>query len=400
MVSVEQWAEIRRRHLVDGVSIKRLVRETGLSKNTIRKAIRSAEPPRYRRSPQPSKLDLHRDEIKRLLKDDPKIPSQVIRDRITDDGYGGGKTICDDYVRELRPIFDPPRTHQKTTYRPGEICQIDIWHPSSPIPVGHGQHRAGYVVVACLGYSRFGAGALVFSRTAEDLLWGLGRCLGSFGALPKTLVFDREGALHAGGGKPTSELAAFCGQLGVGWHFCEPRDPQAKGVVERLQGFIETSFEPSRSFANHLDFADQLDGWFTHKANARTHRGIRAVPAERLVSEREQMLSAPERMPLTTKRWVIRVPVQPFFRFDTNDYSLDPRFAGRRVEVRATQRRLVAISLDGGEIAATHRRRFAKHLTVTDPAHEKLLHRRERQSEVAVEMRPLAHYDRLIGAGA
>jgi len=68
--------------------------------------------------------------------------------------------------------------------------------------------------------------------------------------------------LHAGGARPTEAYAAWCGQLPVGWHFCEPADPQAKGAVERLQGYMETNFEPGRRFANHLDFQLQLDAWF------------------------------------------------------------------------------------------------------------------------------------------
>ena len=396
MLEVERWAELRRRHLVDGVSIKRLARESGLSRNTVRKAIRSPEPPAYSRPRRPSKLDPFRDEIRELLAADPRIPSQVIRERIAEAGYEGGKTILDDYVRELRPLFAPPRTYRRTVYRPGEICQFDLWHPSREIPVGHGQTRAGYVVVACLGYSRAGAAALVFSKQAPDLLWGIGRCLRRLGALPKVLVWDREGAVHAHGGRPTDEFAAFCGSLGVGWHFCEPADPEAKGVVERLQGFIETSFEPARSFANHLDFQDQLDRWFDARANARTHRTIRAIPAERLEVERERMRPLPERMPRTAERWVMRVPAQPFARFDTNDYSLDPRLAGRRVEVRAGQRELVAVALDSGDVVAHHRRRFARHLTITDPAHERLL--RGEPSEPEVEIRPLARYDALIAA--
>ena len=48
---------------------------------------------------------------------------------------------------------------------------------------------------------------------------------------------------------------------------------------------MRTSFEPARSFANPLDFQDQLDRWFTERANPRFHRGIRAVPAERLIEE-------------------------------------------------------------------------------------------------------------------
>lgn len=54
-------------------------------------------------------------------------------------------------------------------------------------------------------------------------------------------------------------FASFCGQLAVGWRFCAPADPEAKGVVERSHGFLETSFEPARVFAGPLDFQDQLD---------------------------------------------------------------------------------------------------------------------------------------------
>jgi hypothetical protein len=77
----------------------------------------------------------------------------------------------------------------------------------------------------------------VFSKQAPDLLWGIVRCVWSLGGLPKTLVWDREGALHAGEGRPTGEFAALCGQLRVDWSFCAPADPQAKGAVERLQGW-------------------------------------------------------------------------------------------------------------------------------------------------------------------
>lgn|GEM_PF-4133635 len=111
--------------------------------------------------------------------------------------------------------------------------------------------------------------------------------------------------------------------------------------------------------------------------------------------ELEQMRPLPETLFPDPKSWVIRVPAQPFFRFDTNDYSLDPRFAGRRVEIRASQREIVARVLDTGELAGHHRRRFARHLTLTDPLHEKLL-RKQEVREPEVEIRSLARYDALI----
>jgi methylmalonyl-CoA mutase C-terminal domain/subunit len=217
-----------------------------MSRNTIRAALRSSAAPRYSRLSPVSKLDPFKEEVHRLLKADPRMPGQRIRELLAPLGFDGGKTIVDDYLREVRPLFDPPRTFQRTVYRPGEICQFDVWEPAEEIPVGHGQTRKGWVVLGCLGYSRAGAGALIFSRQTEDLLFGIWRCLWSLGALPQTLVWDRQAGLHAGGGRPTQAFAAFCGALKVGWHFCDAGDPQAKGVVERLQDFAERSFEPGR----------------------------------------------------------------------------------------------------------------------------------------------------------
>lgn len=397
MLDVERWAELRREHFVRGVSIKELMRRTGLARNTVRVALRSDLPPVFRCPQRPSKLDPFKDEIHALLDKDAKLTGVRVRELIEPLGFEGSKTIVDDYLREVRPLFAPARTHQRTVYRPGEICQFDLWEPSEPVPVGHGQTRRGWVVVSCLGYSRAGAGALVFSKEAPDVLWGMGRCLWSLGALPELLVWDREGCLHAGGGRPTDVYAAFCGQLKVDWHFCAPADPQAKGCVERLQGYMETNFEPGRRFANQLDYQLQLDAWFC-KANARTHKTLRARPIDRLAEELVVMRALPAREPDPDRRWVVRVPPDPHLRFDTNDYSLDPHLVGRRVEVRASQREITAVALDTGELACRHERSFAKNRTITALEHARALRERrgEPEPELLVEQRPLERYDQLI----
>ncbi|MDQ4099977.1 MAG: IS21 family transposase [Chloroflexota bacterium] len=394
---MEQWAELRREHFVGGKSIKELARSTGLSRNTIRRALRSEMPPSYRRASKVSVLDPFKPEIHRLLKQDPKLPGVRVRELLEPVGCTVCKTVVDDYLREVRPLFaSPPRTFQRTVYRPGEIVQFDVWEPAEEVPVGHGQTRRGFVVIACLGYSRAGAGVLVFSKQTEDLLAGIAGCVERLGGLPSTLVWDRQAGIHGHGGRPSEAFAAFCGQLRVDWYFCEAADPQAKGVVERLQGYAETNFEPGRRFANELDFQDQLDGWFA-KANARTHRGIRARPADRLTEELQTMRPLPEQLPDTTRRWVTRVPPDPYLRFDTNDYSLDPGLVGRRVELRVDQREVTAVALDTGEIACQHARVFARHRTITALEHARTLKAGRRDgAEAAVEVRPLAVYDRLI----
>jgi hypothetical protein len=209
------------------------------------------------------------------------------------------------------------------------------------------------------------------------------------------LVWDRQAGIHGHGGRPSEACAAFCGQLRVDWHFCEPSDPQAKGAVERLQGYAETNFEPGRRFANELDFQDQLDAWFV-KVNARTHKTLRARPVDRLREELEVMAALPGEMPDTTRRWVTRVAPDPHLRFDTNDYSLDPALVGRRVEVRVDQREVRAVALDTGEIACRHARVFARHRTITALEHARALKAGRQPAEPQVEVRPLTRYDALI----
>jgi hypothetical protein len=236
---------------------------------------------------------------------------------------------------------------------------------------------------------------LVFSTQTEDLLAGVAGCLERLGGLPRTLVWDRQAGIHGVRGQPSEAFAAFCGQLKVDWRFCQPADPQAKGAVERLQGYAETNFEPGRRFVNEIDFQDQLDGWFA-RVNARTHKTLRARPVDRLADELAVMAPLPSRMPDTAKRWVSRVPPDPHLRVDTNDYSLDPALVGRRVEIIVDQRTVAAVALDTGELACRHARAFARHRTITALEHARALRAGRQPARAVVEVRPLERYDALL----
>jgi hypothetical protein len=182
VVGVQQWAEIRRLVLVEGRSQREVARLTGLARDTVAKAVGSDTPPKYSRVPASSKLDPFREWVCEQLRVDPTIQAQRLRELASELGYEGGKTIFDDYVREVRPRFLVRRTFQRTIYRPGELVQCDLWEPRQPVPVGHGQTRRGWVVTAELCWSRVIAGALIFSKEAPDILWGVGRCLERIGA--------------------------------------------------------------------------------------------------------------------------------------------------------------------------------------------------------------------------
>jgi hypothetical protein len=102
--TVERWAELRREHFVRGVSIKELVRRTGLARNTIRVALRSDEPPAFQVPDRSSKLKPFKDETHGLLTDDPKLPGVRIRE-LTEPLRVGG-TAVNDY-RAARTLPQP-----------------------------------------------------------------------------------------------------------------------------------------------------------------------------------------------------------------------------------------------------------------------------------------------------
>jgi transposase len=137
--------------------------------NTVRRALRREGPPQYRRPLRPSKLDPFKDEIHRLLREYPRIPGKRVRELIVELGFTGSKTIVDDYLREVRPLFECRRTYQRMIYDPGELCQFDLFEPRCEIPVGYGQTRRAWMVTAELGYSRALAGARWSSRRRRPI---------------------------------------------------------------------------------------------------------------------------------------------------------------------------------------------------------------------------------------
>lgn len=213
MLEVERWAEIRRMSRVEGLSQREISKQTGLHRNTVNRALSSNAPPSYTPRPKPpSKLDPYRGEIEVLLSENPGLSGVRILEEIRVLGYTGGKSILNELLLDPRPRhLPPPRTYQRTTYRPGELAQIDLVELKDQVPVGYAQTRRAYLLTMELPFSKKLAGELIFSKHFEDIAFGISSCLTQLGALPRKLVLDREGALHKGAGRPTDLFAAYLG---------------------------------------------------------------------------------------------------------------------------------------------------------------------------------------------
>lgn len=398
LLDVEDWAEIRRLHKAEELGVKTIARRLGVARNTVRSALRSDAPPKYERSPQGSIVDAVEPEIRELLRDTPDMPATVIAERI---GWTRGMTVLRDRIAELRPLFAPPDPSQRTWYRPGELAQFDLWQPDVEIPVGFGQARKLWVVVGVSGFSRLIGGLMVPSRAAHDVLAGMGHVIEGFGAVPRKAVWDQEGCIgRIRGGKQVlaAEFQSFRGVLGMGAVLVGPADPEAKGLVERANGYLETSFLPGRSFEDVDDFNRQLTVWL-RRANQRIHGTTKVRPSEAILEDRGAMMAFPPVLPDPSMRFTTRLPRDHYVRVDTNDYSVNPRFVGRRVDVQVTLGEVV-VTCAGTEVGR-HRRCLAKHQTLLAPEHARILRQIRTEAaevnpvELAVEERDLAVYDQL-----
>ena len=407
MITLEEWAEVRRLHRAEGVPIKEIARRLGLARNTVRAALRADAPPSRERGPRGSLVDAVEPQVRALLAEFPRMPATVIAERI---GWTHSLTILKDRVRQLRPLFLPPDPADRLEYTPGELAQCDLWFPPVPIPVGANGARVLPVLAMTCGYSRVTDAVMIPSRKAGDILAGMWEIIGGWGRCPRTLVWDREAAI-GGAGKPSTEAAAFAGTLGVRIKLTPARDPESKGLIERRNGYFETSFLPGRSFVSPFDFNTQIEAWLTTVANARHLRSIGTNPAARWARERAGMVELPPVAPMVGLTGRVRLSRDYYVRIDGNDYSVNPRAIGRFVEWIATPA-LVAVTC-AEQIVATHKRVWASGMTVTDPEHRSIARalrtefaatrdraRRDTRSHPdghVVALRALPDYDALFG---
>jgi transposase len=245
VLGVEDWAEIRRLRRAEGMPILAIASVMGVSRNTVKRALVADGPPRYQRPVRGSIVDAVEPQIRELLGVWPSMPATVVAERI---GWQRWIRVLGDRVAELRPVYLPPDPASRTTYQAGELAQCDLWFPEITLPVGFGQVRTATrlpVLVMVSGYSRWLSARLVPSRTAEDLFAGWWQLLAELGGVSKALVWDQEGAVGKRRRRVrvlTEPAHAFRGVLGTKVVILDAADPEAKGLVERANGYLETSF--------------------------------------------------------------------------------------------------------------------------------------------------------------
>lgn len=395
---MDDWAEIRHLFSTRKYSKREIARQVGVSRGTVDRALAGDRSPTYRREPTGSSFDAFAAQVRALLAATPRMPAATVAERV---GWSGSPSLFRAKVAQLRPEYAVPDPADRLVHPPGFQVQCDLWFPHEDLPLGDDQAAAPPVLVMTSTFSGFIQARMLPSRTTPDLLGGMWSLIQEAGAVPTRLTWDNEAGI--GRGKLTEPAAAFAGTLGTQIKLLKARDPESKGMVERANRFFRSRFMSGRDFTSPDDFNEQLASWLPI-ANNRVSRSRRGRPIDLVAADRAAMRSLPPMAPEVMFRNSVRLPRDYYVRVFSNDYSVDPAMIGRVVDVAASLD-TVTVHHDGVLIAA-HPRKWARQLTVTDPAHvahaaelrAQFQAQRARRPAVAsvVETASLASYDELF----
>ena len=373
---MENWAEIRRRVLVDGQSKRSVCREFDIHWDTLRKILNHPEPAGYRRAgPRPKpKLEPFLPVIHQILKDDGKAPrkqrhtARRIFERLRDEhGYGGKLTIVKQAVaawrRSRAEVFIP------LTHRPGE-AQVDFGQAEVMLD---GQATTVALFVMTLPYSDTLFLCAFPRECTEAFLEGHVRAFAFFGGVPRRISYDNSkiAVARVAGGRDRTLTDAFLRLKShhlFESHFCLVRRPNEKGHVETLIGYARRNFlVPVPTVHGGLE---PLNAGLEVRCRDELPRQVRGHPTtkgERLDEERSRLL------PLPTETFVAARVEKPLadslslVRFDTNDYSVPTAYAHHHVTAVGT---VATVRFVVGDcVVATHRRCWGREQVFYDPIH-------------------------------
>jgi transposase len=380
MLVVETIGRIRRERFVKGKSIKEIARDLGVSRNTVRKVLRSGETRfEYEREVQPRpKLGRWTDELDKLLADN---ETRAAREQLTlirlfeelrGRGYDGGY----DAVRRYARAWAKDRGHSMAaayvplSFAPGEAYQFDWSHEIVLL--------GGVTVTVKVAHVRLCHSRMLFARAypretqemvfdAHDRAFALfkGTCGRGIYDNMKTAVetiFVGKERLY------NRRFLQMCSHYLVDPVACTPGSGWEKGQVENQVGLVRERF-----FTPRLRFKtlDELNAWLLDKciAYAKVHRHPELTDQtiwQVFEAERPKLVPYAGRfdgfhtVPAAVSKTCL-------VRFDNNKYSVAASAVGRPVEIHAYADRIV-IRQDG-RIVAEHRRSFARGTTIYDPWH-------------------------------
>ncbi len=387
-----------------GMSITQIAEKLGRDRKTIRRWLKEDNPPTHKRSSKrKSKLDPHKDHIRRRMEEG-CYNAVVLLDEIRSQHYTGGMTILREFMKPLRPVYKEKATVRFET-EPGDQAQVD-WGKVSVD--WHGQKKQLYVFVMVLGYSRMSYVEFIEDEKLDTLIGCHIRALAYFGGTTRTCLYDNMKTVVLGSDEKgeviwNERFAAFAKHHQFSLRRCKPYRPQTKGKVESGVGYVKNNFWPRvRTFENLSDLNQQARHWVDTIANIRVHGTTHEVPKERW--EKESLIPMNDIPFETAERYPRKVSFDCFVSYQANRYSVPFKWVGQTVFIQDDKNGHLRIYVENACIAK-HTKITGQHQTAICPEHVKGLSQPTTQSQTAslprlvgsadpeVSERPLDVYD-------
>lgn len=373
-VNMQQWLEIRRRVLREGVSKRQIMRETGMHWETLKKILEQPSPAGYQRvkSPKKPKIDPYLGRIQEILEQDKFVHSKQrhtakrIWEVLQEEGFTGGYTIVKDAVRELRRTMK--EVYMPLSHHPGE-AQVDFGHAVVKMS---GVLRKICFFVMALPYSD-GFFVRAYERECTETFWdGHVRAFKFFGGVPRRISYDNSKvAISKIIGPRLRELTQGFLQLVshylFSYHFCLVRRPNEKGVVEGTVKYSRLNFLVP--VPQVRDF-EELNAMLLQRCREDLQRRVRGqvkTKAQLLQEEQMSFLGLPFAPFEACRTQNARVNSELLVRFDDNDYSVPMEYAYQDVVVKGYTDRVRICRLH--EVIAEHSRCWGREQQVFDPLH-------------------------------
>jgi hypothetical protein len=233
-----------------------------------------------------------------------------------------------------------------------------VWSPGEHLVIDWGSQGGLHVFCAVLAWSRVRFVRFAADERSETTLAMLAECFEVLGGVPGKVLADRMGCLKGGVVAnvvvPTGEYVRFAGHYGFRPDFCEAADPESKGIVENLVGYAKSDLVVPRAPFGDLAAANAAAAAWCAEVNGVMHSEICAVPAERLMTERELLARLPSLRASIGKMVTRKVDRLACVRFGSARYSVPIRLIGSQVQLRTDDGRLLAVVAATGEIVAEH----------------------------------------------
>jgi len=393
MIDYETYVQIRNYFEKDGLNYSQIANVLDLDQRTV---ARWANEKRYqsrKSTPRKSKLDPYKNDILRMLEKHPYTAPQIVQ-RIRENGFSGGKTIVEDYVRRVRP----PKTkaYLKLVFAPGECAQVD-WGSYGTVRVGSTRRRLSFFVMV-LCHSRMMYIEFTVSQTMEHFLGCHQNAFNFFGAVPQKIMVDnlKSAVLKRIVGRDpvfNPKYLDFAEHYGFSIVACNVGKGNEKGQVESGVGYVK------KNLLNGLDIPDfkimkpVARHWLETIANVRAHGETGKRPLDMFATEKSSL------QPLAVEPHDIAVIKQMRasrqFRvtIDTNRYSVPAQLAGVRLTAKLYPDRICFYHEN--KLVARHVRSYDRRQDFEHPDHPKvLLAQRKKAKDQKIFMRFLAISDK------